>query len=118
MGFFHIFCSVKPIVQCNVTWYKSLFLSNAVILANFLAIVYLVCTNSSCRIVFILGEDMNLRSIRKIKGLTQEHIARTVGITLTYYRDIEKNKSLPTVKIALSISKCLNVSIYDIDDWN
>jgi putative transcriptional regulator len=58
-----------------------------------------------------------LADIRKFRGITQEDLAHAVGVTTTYYRQIEKSKSVPTVKVAMRVCKLLGVTVYEIDEW-
>lgn len=55
-----------------------------------------------------------LKEKRTKLKLTQEQIARKTDITLTYYRNVESGKSIPTVEIAIKIMKALNE--YDIEE--
>ncbi|MDQ6422589.1 helix-turn-helix transcriptional regulator [Paenibacillus sp. LHD-117] len=68
-----------------------------------------------------LPKPQPLKALRSIKHLTQEQLAHAAGITLLYYRKIEKGPanggSVPTVKIAKKISKSLGVTVYDILEW-
>lgn len=54
----------------------------------------------------------------EVNIFSQDNFARKVGITGNHYRNIEKGRSLPTVKVAIKICKLLRVSVYDIDEWN
>lgn len=54
------------------------------------------------------------------KGLTQEKLAKQIDITLTQYRNIEKNRTKnPGIYIVLKLAKALNVpveSLYILED--
>ena len=54
------------------------------------------------------------------KGLTQEELAKEIDITLTQYRNIEKNRTKnPGIYIVLKLAKALNVpveSLYELED--
>lgn len=54
------------------------------------------------------------------KGLTQEELAKEIDITLTQYRNIEKNRTKnPGIYIVLKLAKALNVpveSLYILED--
>lgn len=45
---------------------------------------------------------------------TQEELSRKIDISLSQYRNIEKNRSIPSVEIALKIAKTLNASVEEI----
>jgi len=45
---------------------------------------------------------------------TQEEISRKIDISLSQYRNIEKNRSIPSVEIALKIAKILNTTVEEI----
>ncbi|MFD0591005.1 helix-turn-helix transcriptional regulator [Paenibacillus sp. GCM10027627] len=68
-----------------------------------------------------LLEPQPLRVLRKIKGSSQEQLAHAAGITLLYYRKVEKGPanggSMPTIIIAKKIAKALGVTVYDILEW-
>jgi len=46
--------------------------------------------------------------------LTQEEISRKIDISLSQYRNIEKNRSIPSVEIAIKIAKILNTTVEEI----
>lgn len=60
---------------------------------------------------------MKLSEARKIKNIVQEDFSHMIDISLRYYQRLESGKSIPTVKIALRICKILEVSPFDIDEW-
>lgn len=45
---------------------------------------------------------------------TQEEISRKIDISLSQYRNIEKNRSIPSVEIAIKIAKILNTTVEEI----
>lgn len=51
---------------------------------------------------------------RKDKNLTQRELANKVNITETQIRNIEKNRSIPRVDIAIKIAKELKSTIEEI----
>lgn len=51
----------------------------------------------------------NIKQIREIKGITQEEMSRDIGISLTQYRNIEKDRSIPSVEIAIKIMNRLDI---------
>lgn len=58
----------------------------------------------------------NIKRVRKEKGLTQNDLAKEVGISVTSIQAYEYGKTHPRITIALRIAKALGVSINDIDD--
>ena len=61
---------------------------------------------------------MNLRNrlkeIRLEKGLTQESLADSVGVTRQTIIAVEKGKFAPSVKLALELASALDASLEDI----
>lgn len=61
---------------------------------------------------------MNLRNrlkeVRLQKGLTQEDLAKMIGITRQTIIAIEKSKFVPSVKLALELAHALAVPFDDI----
>lgn len=54
----------------------------------------------------------NLKNIRIAKGMTQEELARKCNISLRQIQNIEYNKNIPKIDIALKIKEqleCFNV---------
>lgn len=49
-----------------------------------------------------------LKKIRLKKGLTQQQVAFKANLSLTHLRNIEYNKVMPSVEVALKIKKALN----------
>lgn len=60
---------------------------------------------------------MRLSEARNNKNRTQEDFSHTINVSLRYYQRLETGKSVPSVKIALRICKILEVSPFDIDEW-
>jgi len=55
-----------------------------------------------------------LQAARKLKDLTQEQVADKVGISRTYYSQIENGERNPAATVIMDISKVLSVDISDI----
>ena len=55
-----------------------------------------------------------LQAARKLKDLTQEQVAEKVGISRTYYSQIENGERNPAATVIMDISKVLGVDISDI----
>jgi len=55
-----------------------------------------------------------LREIRQAKTLTQEEVARKIGLTVTGYRQIEIDAVDPKLSNAMAIAAVLGVAIEDI----
>lgn len=61
------------------------------------------------------GDRMNsLAQTRKKTGMSQEILAKKVGITRQYLSEIENGKKQPSVIIAVKIAKALNTKVEDI----
>lgn len=54
-----------------------------------------------------------LRQLRKDKKLTQEQLAKKIGISRTYYTNIEKGRYIPSLVTA---NKIKNILGYKNDD--
>jgi len=57
---------------------------------------------------------VNIRKIRKSKGLTLDRLARTSGISKGYLSKVENSDKAPPVSTLINIAKSLGVSISDI----
>jgi putative transcriptional regulator len=55
-----------------------------------------------------------LKLIRTKQGMTQENLAAAVGVTRQTIIAIEKEKFVPSVKLALELAHGLNTPINDI----
>jgi putative transcriptional regulator len=56
----------------------------------------------------------NLRVERAIKDITQEELARHIGVTRQAINSIELNKYVPSTILALKLSKYFNKSVNEI----
>lgn len=56
----------------------------------------------------------NIKSIMKEKGLKQKRIAEKIGIEPNYFSMIVNGKHVPSVEIALKLTKILDISIEEI----
>lgn len=52
-----------------------------------------------------------VRYARVAKALTQKQLADFIGVSVTQISDIERGKSTPSFKRAVSIASCLDVSL-------
>lgn len=57
--------------------------------------------------------DKDLRTLRLLKGLTQEELAKLAGISRSTYVHIENGKQ-PSLKSAIGIAKVLKHKVEDI----
>ncbi|GAB6134603.1 helix-turn-helix transcriptional regulator [Thermococcus prieurii] len=55
-----------------------------------------------------------LRELREAKGLTQEELARALGVTRQTVIAIEKGKYDPSLRLAFKIARFFGVKIEDI----
>ena len=56
----------------------------------------------------------NLRGIREQKKLSQEEVAKAIGISVTYYAGIERGEENPTFAVIRHICKALKVKSSDV----
>lgn len=56
----------------------------------------------------------NIKTIRKQKNMTQNDLAKAVGVTRQYIGDIENLKKMPTIKVAFDCAKVLDVEVKDL----
>ena len=64
--------------------------------------------NKEKRIRMTLGN--NLRRIRKERCKTQKQMAEAIGISTSYYANIETGRKMPSSYILFQIADCLNVT--------
>lgn len=55
-----------------------------------------------------------LKNVRLQRQFTQESLANTVGVTRQTIISIEKEKFVPSVKLALQLAQALRVSLDDL----
>ena len=55
-----------------------------------------------------------VRQLRLAAGWTQEQLAEAAGITTTYTSDLERGTKVPSLTIALRISRAFRVSVADL----
>jgi transcriptional regulator with XRE-family HTH domain len=58
----------------------------------------------------------NLRLLRKKRGLTQNELSKILGISRSYYSDIENGRLLPSSTILFEMNKVLK--IFTMNDVN
>lgn len=56
----------------------------------------------------------NIKSIRKLKKLTQIELAKKANISRSYLADVEGNRYNPSIETLISISNALNIPISDL----
>ncbi len=56
----------------------------------------------------------NLKKYRQMANLTQEELAKIVNVRRETIQRLESGKYNPSIKLAVDVSKALNVSIEDI----
>lgn len=54
----------------------------------------------------------NIKKLRKERKITQQELARNVGLSRSYLSDIENNRNNPSLKTIESLSVKLNISIH------
>ncbi|MDR1452382.1 MAG: helix-turn-helix domain-containing protein [Candidatus Margulisbacteria bacterium] len=60
-----------------------------------------------------LNIGKNIKSFRKIAGLTQEKLADKAGLTLRYFQHIESGVGIPAIPTLIKIAQALNKNIKD-----
>ena len=56
----------------------------------------------------------NIKRYREDINITQEELSRKLDISLSQCRNIEKNRSICSVEVALKIAEILNKKVEDI----
>jgi putative transcriptional regulator len=56
----------------------------------------------------------SLKVERAIKNITQEELARQIGVTRQAINSIELNKYVPSTILALKLARCFGKSVNDI----
>ncbi len=56
----------------------------------------------------------NLKVKRAIRNITQEELARQIGVTRQAINSIELNKYVPSTILALKIARYFNMNVEDI----
>lgn len=54
-----------------------------------------------------MGDLFNLKELRESKGMTQEKLAKKVGVTRQYIGTLEGQGATPSVEVAKKIAKVL-----------
>ncbi len=68
-------------------------------------------SNKKLRQKFLGKFRINLRKIRKLKGLTQQELAEKSGLHLTYVGHLELGKYMPTLFVAWKLAQTLGVNV-------
>ncbi|AST94009.1 helix-turn-helix domain-containing protein [Sutcliffiella cohnii] len=55
-----------------------------------------------------------IRAYRKLKGFTQESLAKSLGISVSVLGEVERGNRKPSEQLIISVSKELNVSIDEL----
>ena len=61
-----------------------------------------------------LNIELLIKEIRKQKNITLDELSKRSGVSKTHINDIENNRKEPTLTIAISIAKALNVQLTDL----
>ena len=62
-------------------------------------------------------KNLRLKDARAAKDLSQEELAKTVGVSRQTINAIEKGDYNPTIKLCIAICKALDVTLNDLF-WN
>lgn len=55
-----------------------------------------------------------IRAFRKLKGYTQEALAKNIGVSVSVLGEIERGSRLPSDHILVQISELLDVSVEEL----
>ncbi len=58
--------------------------------------------------------ELLIKQIRKQKNITLDELSKRSGVSKTHINDIENNRKEPTLSIAVSIAKALDVQLTDL----
>ena len=56
----------------------------------------------------------NLKTLRRARGLSQEELARKVGVRRETIGNLENGRYNPSLKLAMDIAKVFNTTVEDI----
>ncbi len=60
----------------------------------------------------------NIRKVRELKNLTQEYVAKKLGVSRSFYIKVENNETQIKFEQLQSLSKVMDVALNDIIDFN
>lgn len=60
------------------------------------------------------GLEVNIREIRTRKGLTQQDVAKKLGFTVARFSEIERNKKVPSIQLALKLADVLECNVNEL----
>ena len=60
--------------------------------------------------------ENNIRALRKAAGLTQEDLARTLGVTRQTINAIENDKYDPTLGLAMRVGRLLGTPVEESEE--
>ena len=52
-----------------------------------------------------------LRAVREQRGLTLEALAQTTGVTKSYLSKIERQRSVPSIAVAMNVARALDIDV-------
>ena len=55
-----------------------------------------------------------IKQLRKQKGISQQRLADSAGITCRYYSEIERGDSVPSLKVISSLAKALDTTFVSL----
>lgn len=58
--------------------------------------------------------DNNISKVRRKLKMSQRELAEKTKVTETTIRNIEKNRNIPNVEIAIKIAKALNITVEEL----
>lgn len=58
--------------------------------------------------------DNKIKELRKLLGITQYDLAKSIGVSRQYLSDVENMKKQPTIKIAFDIALRVGVKVDEL----
>ena len=77
--------------------------------------MYLRINNKS---IYMHNIGHNIRQVRELKNLTQEYVAKKLGVSRSFYIKVENNETQIKFEQLQALSKVMDVSLNDIIDFN
>jgi transcriptional regulator with XRE-family HTH domain len=56
-----------------------------------------------------------VRAFRKLKGFTQEGLAKEIGISVSVLGEVERGSRIPKEDFLVKVADVLNISLQDLD---
>lgn len=60
------------------------------------------------------GLEVNIKKIRTRNGLTQQDVAQKLGFSVARFSEIERNKKVPSIQLALKLAEVLDCDVNEL----